>query len=149
MASFHLLGLGLGLGAVFARARTLQRLHNPAQLAPVLLADNLWGVAALLWLVTGLWRVFGGLEKGTVYYLQQPLFHAKLGLFLLVLGLELWPMVSLMRWRVARRRGATTDFGRARLFAQISYIQVALVVVIIFLATALVRSDQTYDCTTA
>jgi putative membrane protein len=36
----------------------------------VFTADSFWGIAALLWIVTGLWRAFGGLEKGSDYYLH-------------------------------------------------------------------------------
>ena len=41
----------------------------------------MWGVAALLWLVTGLLRAFGGLEKGTQFYLTSNLFWVKMTLF--------------------------------------------------------------------
>ena len=44
----------------------------------------MWGIAAALWLVTGLLRAFAGLEKGTGFYLASPLFWTKMGLFLLV-----------------------------------------------------------------
>jgi len=34
-------------------------------------ADNWYGVAAILWVVTGLLRAYGGLEKGSAYYLEN------------------------------------------------------------------------------
>jgi putative membrane protein len=55
------------------------------RLRRVLLADNIWGVSALILLVTGGMRAFGGYEKGTDYYLHQPLFHLKMTLFVLIL----------------------------------------------------------------
>ena len=73
------------------------------------------GVAAALWLVTGLLRAFGGLEKGSAFYLASRLFWLKMALFALVVALEVWPMLTLIRWRVALRNGGTpTPHPRAR-----------------------------------
>jgi putative membrane protein len=139
VASFHLLALAVGVGAVTVRARALGRVRAREGLATVFAADNWWGLAGIVWITTGLWRAFGGLEKGAAYYLQQPLFHAKLGLVAVVLLLELWPMVTLIRWRLALRGAQPVDLARAGLFARISYVQLLLTLLIMFLATALAR----------
>jgi len=139
VASVHLLALGIGFGAVYARARALRAARFTADLRAVFLADNLWAIAGVLWLGTGLWRAFGGLERGTAYYLQNPLFHAKMGLFVLILLLELSPMVTLMRWRRAVRRSATPDLARASRLARVSSVQLVLLVAVLFLATAIAR----------
>ncbi len=139
VASVHLVALAVGAAGVLARARALRTAREPADLPAVFFADNLWGVAALLWVGTGVWRAFGGLEKGTAYYLGEPLFHAKLGLFVLIVLLEIWPMVSLVKWRRARRHGTPVNTRWAQVFARISYLQLALVMVIVFVATALAR----------
>jgi putative membrane protein len=138
-ASLHLLALGVGLGAIYARARALKGPLDDAGIARVLLADNLWGLAGILWLSTGLVRAFGGLEKGTLYYLGEPLFHAKMTLFVLVLALEVRPMITLLRWRKQRRLGQPVDTSRARLLAAISHAQAGIVVMMVFLAVALAR----------
>lgn len=140
VASFHLVALALGATAIHMRARYLSRLGGPQDLRSVFVADNLWGVAAVLWLGTGIWRAFGGLEKGTDYYLGHPLFHAKLGLFVLVVILEIRPMMDLIRWRRARSRGTEPDLSRARTWARISHIQLAIIMVMVFLATAIARN---------
>ncbi len=139
VATIHLLALPLGLGAVWMRARSLGGQLDLPGLRRAFAADAAWGVAALLWLATGLWRAFGGLEKGTMYYLSNPFFHAKMGLFVLILVLELWPMVTLVRWRLAVARGQAPDLTPARAFARISYIEAALVVLMVCWATALAR----------
>src|SRR2546428_8236437 len=71
IATLHLLTLPLGLGAIWARSRALSLTRSADDLHRVFVADNLWGLAAVLWLVTGLLRVFAGLEKGTSYYLHD------------------------------------------------------------------------------
>ncbi len=139
LASVHLLALGIGLGAVFTRARSLQTVRQRPRLRTIFLADAFWGLAAILWLGTGLWRAFGGVEKGTQYYLHNPLFHAKLGLFVLILLLEIWPMITLIRWRLEARRGEPVSLAPAQRMAQLSYLEALLVVVIIFLATGIAR----------
>ncbi len=139
IASIHLLGLVVAVVAVFTRARALGRARDAATARPALTADNWWALSAILLLSTGLWRLLGGLEKGTAYYLANPLFHAKLGIFALVIILELWPLRALMGWRRALRGSREIDVDRASTFARISYLQMALVVVMVFLATAMAR----------
>ncbi len=102
-------------------------------------ADNLWGLAALLWIATGLLRAFAGLEKGTSYYLHDRVFYIKMSLLVVILLLEIWPMTTLIRWRIGVRRGATLDLGVASALARVSRIQAGLVVLMVFAATALAR----------
>jgi putative membrane protein len=139
IATVHLLALPIGLGGVWLRGRALRRSLNADGLRQVLAADNLWGVAAALWIATGLARAFGGLEKGSAFYLSQPVFYAKMALFVAILLLEIWPMTTLIRWRMQLRRGATVDTGAAPALARISEIQAALVVLMVFAAAALAR----------
>jgi putative membrane protein len=139
IASLHLLALVIGAVAIFTRGRALQGVRDATGLPPVFAADNWWGVSGVLLLATGLWRAFGGLEKGATYYLHNPFFYAKLALFLLVLLLELWPMITLMQWRLALRGSRDVDVSRAPLFAKTSYVQLTLVILILFLATAIAR----------
>lgn len=139
IASLHLLALPLGLGAVWARHRALRGALDADGLRRVFLADSLWGVAALLWIGTGLLRAFGGLEKGASYYLHDHVFYTKMGLLALILLLEIWPMSTLIRWRIALGRGAPIDTTPALVLARISQIQAGLVILIVFAATALAR----------
>ena len=139
LASLHLLALGIGLGAVWARGRGLRRKLEPSGLRRVFMADALWGGAAVLWISTGVWRLLGGLEKTTSYYLQNHVFLTKMGLLLLILALEIRPMLALIRWRRAAAAGQMVDTSGAGSLATISYVQVALVVLMVFAATAMAR----------
>lgn len=138
-AALHLLALGIGLLAVWMRGRTLREALDPATLRRAFFFDNLWGAAAVLWLVTGLWRAFGGLEKGSAYYLSSTAFWVKMGLLGLVLALEVWPMVTLIRWRLQLGRGVTVDTRPAGAIATISAVQMALTVLMVLAATAMAR----------
>src|SRR5919199_167286 len=112
LAWLHLLALGVGLGAVWVRAQSLRAPLDAAALRRAFVADSWWGVAAALWIVTGLWRLLAGTEKATSYYLSNHVFFAKMALLILVLVLEAWPMATLIRWRVAIGRG-TLDTAAA------------------------------------
>jgi putative membrane protein len=139
LASFHLLALGLGLGAVIARGLALRSRLDRQGLRWVFLADAVWGVAAFLWLATGLWRLLGGVEKSTAYYLGNHVFLTKMALFLLILGLEVRPMATLIAWRGRAARGEVADTTLAPMLARISFWQAALVTLMVFLATAMAR----------
>lgn len=139
VAALHLLALGVGLGAVWARARALRGAPGPDDLRRAFYADTLWGLAALVWIATGLWRAFGGLERGTAYYLANHAFHVKMGLLVLVLALEIWPAVTLVRWRGRVRRGEAVEAGAAGRIATISVVQAVLVVGMVLAATAMAR----------
>jgi putative membrane protein len=139
LAAFHLLALGIGLGAVLDRAVALRGTLDGAGLRRVFRADAMWGIAALIWVATGLWRLFGGVEKGTQYYMQSHVFWTKMGLFVGVFALEIVPMVTLIRWRAASARGDTIDTSTAPRLARTSMIQAVLIVLIVFAATAIAR----------
>jgi putative membrane protein len=141
LAGTHLLALGIGLGAVWARSRALRGIVDNAALRRAFAADAWWGIAAVLWLATGLTRLFAATEKSVDYYLRNPLFHVKMGLFVLVLLLEIWPMITLIRWRRALGRNQTTAFGAAHRIARISTIEAFIIVIIVFVAAALARGD--------
>lgn len=139
LAATHLLALGIGLGAVWARGRALRAPLDAAGIQHVLYADNWWGVSALVWLLTGLARLLGGFEKGTYYYLHNHFFLMKMALFLAILALEVWPMVTFIKWRMRLPRGPTIDASRAPTFARISFVQALLIVLMVLAATAMAR----------
>lgn len=140
LATIHLWAFALGFWAVLSRGTAFRRLATGVgEARSVLIADNLWGISAVVLLVTGGMRAFGGYEKGADYYLHQPLFHLKMTLFVLILLLEVAPMITLIKWRIARARGAAIDTGRATLFARISHIEALLVLLIVMAATGMAR----------
>lgn len=139
LAALHLIALGIGVGAVFARGQALQHLSFEKGYKRIFLADNLWGLSALLWITTGLLRAFGGFEKGSAYYLNNTFFWIKMGLFLTIFLLEIRPMINLIRWRIFVLKDKPIDTSSAKSFAHISYVQAGLVLLMILAATAMAR----------
>ena len=126
LAAVHLVALGIGAGAIRSRARAFSAPLDRPALKRLFAADTLWGVAALLWVSTGLWRLFGETEKTVPFYLANRAFWLKMAFFAGILALEVWPMLALMRWRAQLRRGEAPDTSSAPLFARISSLQQVL-----------------------
>jgi putative membrane protein len=139
VSALHVLALAIGLPAVFLRGRALKGRLDTDGLRRLFAADTVWGLAALLWVVTGLLRAFAGLEKGTAFYLASPLFWLKMALFVAIVALELWPMATFIRWRREQKQGVAPDTSRAATFFRLSHVQLALVALMVFVASFMVR----------
>ena len=143
LAAFHLVALGLGLGAVLARGTALREAVSPASLRRAFRADATWGIAFGLWLVTGIWRLFAETEKSIGYYMSNHVFFAKMGFLVVILALEIGPMMTLIRWRAALGKGEAPEtfanVAAARRIAIISHVQATLIVLMLFAAVAMAR----------
>jgi len=62
-----------------------------------------------------------------------------MGLFALVFLLELLPMITLVRWRIDRRKGRSSALDRAPLLARLTLAQIPLLVLMVGMATAMAR----------
>ena len=141
LAAMHLLPLGVGLGSVWARARLLGGATlDGVTLRRALAADAWWAVAALLWFgqrplapVRG-HREGHGVLSGEPRLLDQdgPAGRA-------ILALEVRPIVTLTAWRRILARGETPDLRAAGGIARTSYVQAALVILMVLAATAMAR----------
>ena len=138
LSAIHVLTLALGLGAVIARGGALAVPLDEAGWRRLLAADNLWGAAAALWIASGLARVFFG-EKTPDFYWGNGLFWVKITLFGLVFALEVAPMITFIRARTARRRGAPLPHFSVETYRRINAAETTLVIVIVFVAAFMAR----------
>lgn len=138
LSAIHVLTLGLGLGSVFMRGRALAGRLDEAGWKRLLAADTAWGAAAGLWVASGVGRVFfGGKEPG--FYWRNGFFWVKLALFGAVVVLELAPMITFIRARVARGKGLPMPGFSVEAYRRINAVEVALVVTIVFTAAFMAR----------
>ncbi|MGV3622935.1 MAG: DUF2214 family protein [Archangium sp.] len=135
LSALHVLALAIGLPGVFLRGKALRE----GAVAKVLAADSAWGVAALLWLVTGLVRAFGGFEKGTPFYLANPMFHLKLTLFVGIVLLEIFPMVTFIKWRIALAKKQPVDLSKVKVLTRLNDVELVLTIALPFVAALMAR----------
>lgn len=143
LAVAHLLGMAIAVGSVYSRARAFNDLRDRDGLRRGFLADNWWGISFGVLLGTGLWRAFASLEKTSSYYWSNHVFYAKMGLLAAILLLEIWPMVTLIRWRAASGKGVLPEIdtlrGTGKRIARISDVQLLLLVGIVTAAAMMAR----------
>jgi len=112
-AYFHYLSFMLAFGAVVVELLTLKKELSIAEAWRILIADVIYGISASLVLFTGALRVlyFG---KGADYYLGNPIFYTKVGLFLLVGALSIYPTISFVSWIGSLREGKVPQLGQTQ-----------------------------------
>ncbi|MDB9495963.1 DUF2214 family protein [Spirulina major CS-329] len=79
----------------------------------MIIADTLYGIAAIAILVTGALRVmyFG---QGPSFYSQNPIFWVKIGIFIAVGLLSLYPTISYLRWVKGLRADTAPVIGETQ-----------------------------------
>ena len=104
LSALHFL-LAFALVAVLAAQFALIRpMMTSSSLRTAAILDRVYGLCALLLIVAGFGRVYLG-PKGSQFYLANPMFWTKIGLFALVGALSVPATVRLIRWtRRARRQ---------------------------------------------
>ena len=123
---------------MFLRGKALAGPLDQAGWRRLLAADNAWGIAAALWIASGLARVFFG-GKETVFYWRNGFFWIKMTLFALVFVLELKPMMTFIHVRSARRSGASLPRFSVETLQRINSAELALVVAIVLAASFMAR----------
>jgi putative membrane protein len=94
--------------------------------------DLFFGIAAVVVIVTGVARVVFGL-KGADFYLHNPIFWTKMGLFLLVGLLSIAPTVHYLRWNAALSAGADSVRDEPSTYGRIRSLLIAEIVVLAFI----------------
>src|SRR5688572_11910334 len=91
--------------------------------------DIVFFAAALLALITGLLRLFV-YAKGVSFYLPNPVFHAKMALYVTIAVMSIVPTLRFIRWRRALDAGgalpATADVARVKRLIHIELALLAL-----------------------
>lgn len=112
-AYFHYLGFMLAFAALTVEIFNLKKEMSLDEAKRVAFADAVYGIAGVAILVTGVLRVlyFG---KGTDYYLNNPFFYAKIGVFILVSLFSLYPTFTFLFWFKDLQKGQTPSLEIAQ-----------------------------------
>ncbi|NJL89105.1 MAG: DUF2214 family protein [Coleofasciculaceae cyanobacterium SM2_1_6] len=97
VAYLHYLSLAVIFAALTIESVTLKGELTLKAAWRVVIADSAYGIAAVVVLTTGILRVLY-YAKDTAYYMHQPVFWIKMGLFVTVSLLSLYPTISFLQW---------------------------------------------------
>jgi len=112
VAYVHYLSFMLCFAALVVERRLIKANPDRREATAMVITDIVYGIAALALLVSGILRViyFG---QGTEFYTQNPLFWWKVGLYLSVGGLSLYPTVTYILWAIPLRKGELPKVSEA------------------------------------
>ncbi|MFT5234034.1 MAG: putative membrane protein [Candidatus Krumholzibacteriia bacterium] len=94
----HFLGIGLLFAALAVELVLFKPTVSGAVARKLAKVDGLYGIAALLMIVTGLLQVFS-FGKTPEYYGQTFMFHIKMTVFLIVLLVSIFPTIKFIKAR--------------------------------------------------
>ena len=140
LAYLHLLAI-LTMVVFIASEAALCRIEwiNAAVVERLARVDMVYGIAAVLVLLTGVLRTWLGV-KGTGWYWTNPLLHIKLTLFIIVGVLSAFPTITYIRWRkTLRATGALPIEAEVKKTRKLVMIQAHLIAVIPLFAVFLAR----------
>lgn len=139
LAYLHLLAI-LTMVVFISSEAALCRVQwlNAAVVERLAKVDLVYGIAAIMVLVTGVARTVWGV-KGTSWYWTNPLLHVKLTLFIVVGVISIFPTMTYFRWRKTLRSTgalpAEADILKTRKLVMVQAHLIALIpLVAVFLA---------------
>jgi putative membrane protein len=102
--------------------------------------DLVYFACAMLVLASGLARLYLG-AKGAAFYLGNPVFHIKVGLFILVGVLSIPPTLRFIRWRkqLAAVPGTSIGADEVKRAARFVHLELGLLLLIPFFAALMAR----------
>jgi putative membrane protein len=140
VAYVHYLSFMVCFGALVLERRLIRPNPNKADATLMVITDVVYGLAALALLVSGILRVlyFG---QGSAFYTENPLFWWKVGVYLAVGGLSLYPTITYILWAIPLRKGELPQVSEALAgrLAWVLNIELAGFALIPLLATLMAR----------
>ena len=140
VAYLHYLSFMLCFGALIFERISLKPNPNRNEAISMVVADVIYGIAGVVLLVTGIYRVikFG---QGSEFYTQNPIFWTKIGVFAFVGSLSLYPTVTYVLWAIPLSKGTLPKVtenwvARIRLIINVELVGFASIP---FLATLMAR----------
>ena len=112
VAYVHYLSFMLCFGALVLERRLIRPNPDRQTATLMVITDIVYGLAALGVLVSGILRVvkYG---QGADFYMDNPLFWWKVGTYLAVGGLSLYPTVTYILWAIPLRKGELPQVSEA------------------------------------
>ena len=115
-AFLHFVAVFGVVATVFLEWQTMSPAPSQAEALRIQRCDRWYGLFAMLLVVVGLLSVYF-FEKGKAFYFANPIFNAKMALFILVGLVSIYPTIRFIRWRADTRKGvapvvSAREYGR-------------------------------------
>jgi len=104
-AFLHFLAVFGVFATLFLEWQTMSSAPTHGEALRIQRCDRWYGQFAMLLVVVGLLRVYF-FEKGKAFYFGNPVFNAKMTLFVLVGLVSIYPTMRFIKWRAQTRQGA-------------------------------------------
>ena len=112
VAYAHYLSFMVCFGALVLERRLIRADPSREDATLMVITDVVYGIAALTLLLSGIARVlhFG---QGSAFYTENPLFWVKVGTYLSVGALSLYPTITYILWAIPLRKGELPKVSEA------------------------------------
>ena len=112
VAYVHYVSFMLCFGALVLERRLIAPNPNRQDATLMVITDIVYGLAALALLASGVLRVlyFG---QGSCFYTENPLFWWKVGVYLSVGALSIYPTITYILWAIPLRKGELPKVSEA------------------------------------
>ncbi|MCS5698130.1 DUF2214 family protein [Cyanobium sp. FGCU-52] len=112
VAYVHYLSFMVCFGALVLERRLIRADPSREDATLMVITDVVYGIAALALLLSGIARVlhFG---QGSAFYTENPLFWVKVGTYLAVGALSLYPTITYILWAIPLRKGELPKVSEA------------------------------------
>ena len=103
-------------------------------------ADRVYGIAAILLLIFGLLRVYY-FDKGVDYYFSNAFFLLKIGVFVLVGLMSLYPTIIYLRWNAELKQNISPDLStrQVHLLRRIIHTELVGILAVLLCAALMAR----------
>ena len=139
-AYLHVIAFMTLFSALFVEHMLYKPSLSVPQARSLMIVDRIYGVSAVVVLITGLAR-FAFFEKGAVYYMNSGVFLVKVLLFITAAALSIYPTIQFLGWRsaVSQDMAPEVDAASGRWVLQLIRVQLALILIIPLLAVVMAR----------
>ncbi len=110
VASIHYISFMVCFAALALERKLIKVSPNREEAITMVVIDIIYGVAGIALLVSGILRVlyYG---QGSEFYTDNPLFWWKVGVFIFVGSLSLYPTITYILWSVPITKGELPEVG--------------------------------------
>jgi putative membrane protein len=112
VAYVHYLSFMVCFGALVLERRLIEPNPSRQNATLMVITDIVYGIAALALLGSGILRVLA-YGQGSSFYTENPLFWWKVGLYLSVGALSLYPTITYILWAIPLRKGELPQVSEA------------------------------------